>query len=124
MPFQPRQVPRREGCLGQPDRRDTPVLGPPPVSGLASNPDSPTRLDGADAAVEQSPVFAFESELSLASTSSHSHTPYLAGVLRRALEPKCRLVVSFRLPLTASEPNAAATLRSGSVDESVGAMWC
>jgi hypothetical protein len=74
--FQQRQVPARARRLGQPDRWDPAVLGPPPVAGLAGDPHQPARRHRPDSGLEQLPVLGLDLQLALASSSAHPHTPF------------------------------------------------
>ena len=58
------------------------------------------RGDRPDPGLQQPPVLKFKVQLALPASSSHSHTPRLPGVLRRAAKPACRQGVSFEPSLT------------------------
>ena len=71
---------------------------PPPVPGLASDPDPSARLDGPRPGPRQLPVPRLHIQLPLATSATHLiHTPRLPGVLRQALEPARAPGVQFSL---------------------------
>jgi hypothetical protein len=77
--FQQRQIPARPRRLGQPDRWDPAVLGPPPVAGLAGDPHHLAGRHRPDAGLEQVPVLGLDLQLALAPSPAHSHTPFEQG---------------------------------------------
>jgi len=81
--------------LSQPERDDTTDLGTPSVPGLPGDANLPTRLDCANPGLQQLPVPSLDFQVPFPTSTSHRGTVSDRAVLRRALEPMCRKVVSF-----------------------------